>query len=152
MAKKKKEDPKFLKLKTLDEIGKDLLERKCFKATELVSKMRSVAEVLTSVDFGLKTDVITFKDDKRVFIPTGTKDKPAGLTSTEAEIICFVEHTSRTDDFPHSFMRCVSTKSLKEFMKENWGLLEKGVDKDFKTSGVYIMLSFLDEVTITEKK
>lgn len=137
---------KKLKTRDIGSVSSLIIDNKAFKASEHVDKVRKIADVMTRVTFGLKVDVIMYKDRSKVFIPTGTKDNPLGITNTDADVIAFCEFNSKTD-FPHSFFDCVSVEELREFLGANWSKLKKGMSEDFKSMGVLVDFNFLDEIT-----
>lgn len=73
--------------------------------------------------------IIRIGEDKQfIFIPTGTKSSPKGIISTKAKFCLVLDHVEGR-------YVIVETKALKNLIKSNIGMFERGLGYDFETSG-----------------
>ena len=77
--------------------------------------------------------------DGFVFIPTGTKDKPAGITNTECHFILFTR--------PEGFA-AYSKEEVLGFLRKNWAnedVITKTLDEEYKVYGAKFNVFKLEE-------
>lgn len=135
--------PNRIKIKTKDisDVSSEVIESKAFIATEHIEKVSKLAEKINAFDFSVGFYPIEYVNEEEVFIPTGTSDRPKGITESKDDIVAFIK-VSDGKSFPHMFHRCISMKELKNEIKHNWSKIEKKIEEsgDFKTLGVVVRL------------
>jgi hypothetical protein len=103
------------------------------KLTRTLPKLEQLQKLdleMNSIEFKLPMYPVTIKDDGSVWIPTGTRDSPNGISISECEIVVFINkeyssyHILKSDLF--AFIRGNSSN----------GVVERKLSEDFKVMGV----------------
>ena len=85
------------------------------------------------------------KDSGEVFITTGTKDKPLGISTSNANFVIFISSSGFV---------VYERKQILDFMKLNWknkDVIEKSLDDNYENYGVKFNIIKIEENNNGEK-
>lgn len=114
----------------------NLVSKKLAKLNEIMKKVEKIDPDPQSVTVGIKFYPIRINEQNECFVPFGTKDEPAGLTTTDADYILFM--------YPDGELGYVEVEIIKAFIKEHYKELKKDIDPyEFRISGVVLPMDLL---------